>query len=387
MLGERKYFLDWLRVAAFGFLILFHVGLLYVTWNYNIKSSRIFPELEYLLIAISPWRLELLFFISGVASRFLIEKLGPGRFSLARIKRLYIVLLLGMLVINPIQVYVEFLHKGLIDPGYFDFWLHAYLPGKPFPHRVLPTWDHLWFLVYLLIYTLGMALIFKLFHPSEPFNIPLNFLLITPGIWLCASNALIQEYSPVTMALVNDWGNHLRWIGMFAAGVICASRGVFWVFVKAFRHRLLALSIIGLFFQIGYGVLARANAISPDWYGILYGVVEGFYGWAVILTLTGYASAYLNFNNKVLRYLTDAVLPVYVVHQPILLVAAYLLLPISLPLSIEVTALILITGVGSLAVYEIFVRRWRLSRFLFGLKGIERGSSINNQLDLSKVRS
>ena len=116
-------------------------------------------------------------------------------------------------------------------------------------------------------------------------------------------------------------------------------------------------------------------------------MIEGFYGWAVILTLAGYASAYLNFNNRVLQYLTDAVLPVYVVHQPILLVAAYLLFPISLPLPVEVTALILITGAGSLAVYEVLVRRWRITRFLFGLKRVEPVSNIKNELDLSNART
>jgi hypothetical protein len=59
--------------------------------------------------------LALLFFISGVAGRFLLEKLTPGRFAVDRFKRLFVVLLLGMWVINPIQVYVEFLDKGLIE--------------------------------------------------------------------------------------------------------------------------------------------------------------------------------------------------------------------------------------------------------------------------------
>lgn len=68
-MGERKYFLDWLRVAAFFVLILFHVGMLYVTWGYNLKSERIYPDLEYTMNLVSPWRLALLFFISGVASR------------------------------------------------------------------------------------------------------------------------------------------------------------------------------------------------------------------------------------------------------------------------------------------------------------------------------
>ena len=368
MTGERKYFLDWLRAAAFGFLILFHIGMLYVTWDYNIKSDRIFPTLEYLMISVSPWRLVLLFFISGVASRFLLEKLGPGKFAIARLRRLLVVVLLGMYAINPLQVYVEFLHKGWIEPGYWDFWINSYLPGKPFPNRFLPSWDHLWFLVYLLFYTLGLTLISKIFSFRRPFKIPVLVLIIFPGVWLCFTNVLIQEFSPVTMALVNDWGNHLRWIGVFAAGVLCASRDAFWEFVQRYRTRMLAISILGLFFNTGYGVLSRVGAIDPFWYGSLLGVIEGFYGWAVVLTLAGYAHEYLNYSNKRLSYLTDAVLPVYVAHQPILLVAAYLLFPLSMPVLFEAALLILITGIGSFAVYEILVRRWRISRLLFGLK-------------------
>ena len=71
---------------------LFHIGLLYAPCDYNIKSDRIFPTLEYLFISISPWRLALLFFISGVAARFLLNKLTPGRFAVDRFKRLFVVL-------------------------------------------------------------------------------------------------------------------------------------------------------------------------------------------------------------------------------------------------------------------------------------------------------
>ena len=376
MFGERKYFLDWLRVAAFGFLILYHVGLLYVDWGYNITSDRIFPLLEYLMISVSPWRLVLLFFISGVASRFLLEKLSPGKFSMDRLRRLFVVLMLGTVVINSTQAYVELLNKGLIEPGFLDFWFYSYLPGKQFPGRVVPSWDHLWFLVYLLFYTMGLALLFKIFRPRKTIYIPLILLIIFPGLWLCFTNVLIQEFSPVTMDLFNDWGNHLRWIGVFTAGVICAGRGAFWEFVKESRKKLLVFSLIGLGFQMGNGILWRAGLVDPLWDGIIYGLIQGIYGWVVVLTLTGYACQYLNRQTDLLRYLNDAVLPVYVLHQPILLVSAYLLLPYSLPAFIEILLIVLITGAGSFAIFEILVRRWRISRFLFGLKIMAPGRDV-----------
>ena len=133
--GGRKHFLDWLRAAAFGALILFHAGMPYVTWDYGIKSERIYPQLETVMIAVGAWRMALLFFIAGVASRFLLDKLGPGSYAVARIRRLLVVVLMAMLLIIPVQVYVEFLRKGWIEPGYIDFWLHSYLSGASFPNR------------------------------------------------------------------------------------------------------------------------------------------------------------------------------------------------------------------------------------------------------------
>jgi len=37
-LDERRYDLDWLRIAAFGLLILYHVGVVFVTWDFRIKT-------------------------------------------------------------------------------------------------------------------------------------------------------------------------------------------------------------------------------------------------------------------------------------------------------------------------------------------------------------
>jgi glucan biosynthesis protein C len=110
--GERKFFLDWLRAAAFGALVLFHAGMPYVTWDYGIKSECIYPQLEMVMSAVGAWRLALLFFIAGVAGRFLLEKLGPRGYAVARIRRLFVVVLVAMMIIIPVPVYVEFLPKG-----------------------------------------------------------------------------------------------------------------------------------------------------------------------------------------------------------------------------------------------------------------------------------
>jgi hypothetical protein len=39
-LGERRYDLDWVRIGAFMLLILYHVGMYYVTWDWHVKSPH-----------------------------------------------------------------------------------------------------------------------------------------------------------------------------------------------------------------------------------------------------------------------------------------------------------------------------------------------------------
>ena len=89
-----------------------------------------------------------------------------------------------------------------------------------------------------------------------------------------------------------------------------------------------------------------------------------------------YAAQYLNRSSELLSYLTEAVLPIYVFHQPVMLILAFFLFPLSLPLGLEVILLITVTGIGSVWCYEILARRTRLLRFLFGLKPKERASTL-----------
>ena len=357
----RKYFLDWLRVLAFGALIFFHVGMLYVSWRYNIKSPRLYPAIEPWMNALSAWRLALLFLISGVASRFLIEKLGPGAFARDRLRRLLPVILTGMFVVIPPQTYVLLLDRGAMHMDFLTFWWTQYLRAdqtlvRPF-HRTIPTWDHLWFLVYLLIYALAAAGVIWAARRLKPRGGPVSpwALIFAPPVWLAATNLLILAKAPITDALVNDWGGHLKWAGLFVTGLLAARQDRFWALLEAHRGKALAAAAALL------AILLRVN--DPAW-----SVVSGLYAWAAICALCGFARAALNRPSALLSHLNEAVLPIYVLHQPILLVAAFWLFPLRLPVPVEVLLLAGATGLGSFAAYEALIRPFAISRFLFGLK-------------------
>src|SRR3979490_1954575 len=88
--AERRGDLDWVRIAAFGLLIFYHLGMLYVSWGFHIKSAHRVTALEPLMLVLNPWRLSLLFLVSGVASRFMLRKYAVLPLLRSRTARLFL---------------------------------------------------------------------------------------------------------------------------------------------------------------------------------------------------------------------------------------------------------------------------------------------------------
>src|ERR1700736_5493507 len=127
-LGERRYDLDWVRVGAFTLLIFYHVGMYYVTWDWHVKSAHASNAIEPLMMLTSPWRLSLLFLVSGVATAHLFERQGIRGFLGHRSVRLLVPLVFGMGVIGPPQSYLEVVEKVSYAGTYVDF-LKLYFTG------------------------------------------------------------------------------------------------------------------------------------------------------------------------------------------------------------------------------------------------------------------
>ena len=155
--STRRYDLDWLRVIAFGLLILYHTGMFYVTWDWHVKSVHAGPGIEWLMRLVNPWRLALLFVISGVALRFLADKTGSAaRLARERTVRLGLPILFGMAVVVAPQSWLQLTESGEFHGSFLKFWPQYLDPASHFS-IITPTWNHLWYVVYLLVYTLLLA--------------------------------------------------------------------------------------------------------------------------------------------------------------------------------------------------------------------------------------
>lgn len=80
----------------------------------------------------------------------------------------------------------------------------------------------------------------------------------------------------------------------------------------------------------------------------------------------GFAQRHLHHDGPAHAYLATAVLPVYLVHQTLIIVLAWLLKPVRLAPGIEAPVLVVLTLTLSFGLYEA-VRRVAVLRPLFGL--------------------
>ena len=379
---QRRLDLDWIRIAAFGLLVLYHCGMYYVSWDWHVKSPHAGETLEPLMMASSPWRLSLLFLVSGVATAFLFAK-RPDGFLGGRSWRLLVPLVFGMLVIVTPQAYYEVVEKlpGGYHDGYLAFW-GRYLSGDGSFCRDgdcldVPTWNHLWFVAYLWVYTV-VAWALLCFSPRGMARVGDWLaarlsgigLLLWPALALAVARVALVGRFESTHALVDDWYNHAQYLPLFLLGVLVASRDGVWDALHRQRWFALGLAAVGYAFIVWYffgSGFDDEGTPPPEALRILQRAVWALFQWSFIATILGFARGIAFHDTATLRYLREAVFPVYILHQTITVVVAHNLQPFALQPLVEGPLLVLATFGLSFLGFEI-VRRMRWLRPLFGLR-------------------
>lgn len=382
---QRLYFFDWLRILAFFVLILYHTGMYYVTWDFHVKSPQASSTIEPLMLLTAPWRMGLLFMISGIATAFMLRKMAPGALLGQRSWRLLVPLVFGMLVIVPPQSYYEVVEKVAYQGSYTDF-LRLYLSGYHGFCRedclIMPTWNHLWFVAYLWVYTmlLGALVWLAMRLPGQPLHRLCTQLadsvgglrgwkmIVIPAAVLAVARFALADGYPSTHALLGDWYNHAQYGFLFALGVLLALRARFWAEAERLRWAGLGLWLVCWALMLVYYGLPDTPAVE-QWRPMFRPLMRLIYclgQWTPIVAACGFARRHLNVDSARRRYLAEAVFPVYIVHQTLIIVMAHWLQPVGLAPALEGALLVILTVAISFAVFAL-VRRVTVLRPLFGL--------------------
>ncbi|MGQ5702577.1 acyltransferase family protein [Sandaracinobacteroides sp. A072] len=372
----RQYGLDWLRIGAFGFLILYHIGMFFVPWGWHVKTAEPVEWLRWPMMAVNPWRLSLLFLISGVVSRSLIIKLAtPGNFAASRSSRLLIPLLAGMLIFVAPQPWFELRDRGAYQEGFLRFWLVDYLEFGASRGTPLPTWNHLWFLAYLWAYSMIFSLLAALPDRARS-GLQTLFdtlfsgwrLFILPLIWLSLARIFLLPAFGETHALVDDPYAHAVYGFAFFFGIGLARSQTAWRVIHDHWKQCLAASVLAFTAMIwiqmsGLWLAAEAVALPVSWAILAWSMILGLLG------LLGLAQSRFHHDGPVRRYLTEAIFPYYIVHQTIIIAVGFHLKQAGVGPSMEFAGILLSTLLGCGLAYELARRTSWLRPFL-GLKSV-----------------
>jgi len=177
------------------------------------------------------------------------------------------------------------------------------------------------------------------------------------------------------------WGD-LGWGGgsilthatFFLSGFLIASHEGLQKNIQRFRWLSLALVVSLLVILFGLYMVYG----EPSFGSLLYApffTLWGLWSWSWVLAILGFGMKHLNFNKPFLTHANEAVLPFYILHQPVLLVIGYFVVQWAIPDLAKWMIIFVSSFVIIIVLYELTVRRFNMTRVLFGMKPLKKQPS------------
>lgn len=352
----RRYGLDWLRVIVVFLLFPFHTARVFDQWETNYVKDTVNPFSSWFVASLGFWFMALLFVIAGYSTYYALQKRSAKEYTKERIGRLLIPLLFGIVLILPVQGYYAMLQRGTFSGNYFE-----YLPNFFTNFSDITGYtggfspDHLWFILYLFIISMCLLPLLTRIKNKEA-KISDKWLLIPAFFVLTIADALPSFGGK----------NLFYYAALFTYGFLIARSKTAMESIRRLRFVSLAAAIV-----IWPAYLIFVNALGwPSGYSLLSAVTDLFSNltiWIIILALMGIADTYLNKPSPALSYMSRASFPIYVLHQSVLIVAAYYIVSLNISPAEKFLAIMFITLAACVAIYEI-CRRIRPTRFILGIK-------------------
>ncbi|GGC16665.1 acyltransferase [Novosphingobium endophyticum] len=328
---QRHYGMDWLRIGAFVLLIFYHVGYNFTPWGYQTPTRGVVEWAEIPLSGLSPWRLSLLFAISGYASAALLAKDGStGAFFRSRLARLGIPLVFGLLVVVPPQPYMGLVNSGY-EHGYLYYLLNDAFSFRTVRYEYVPRLMHMWFVVYLLAYTMLYCAVQAALPQAWRERIRGAAERALAGPWLLPIGIgfvfLVREYLAYGWtdmhSLLVDRAAHLHYGAMFLFGMLLRHSEALRQAIARQWKTALVLALAGFAWVARDALIYPGNIRTPaEWHAPLY-FAKSVESWCMVIALFGIADRFWNRDAPWRATLAEAVFPVYIAHQTIMVIVSY----------------------------------------------------------------
>ncbi|WP_404341704.1 acyltransferase family protein [Pseudoalteromonas mariniglutinosa] len=367
----RRYDLDWLRVLAFGLLIFYHTGMLYSeNWGFHFKSQYLSSNIENAMLLLSPWRMGLIWFISGVALRFIVARFSLSMFLITRSVKILLPLLVGIWFIVPIQLYAQMSQEVGLAMSFWQFYQQFFdLTNPLFNHYQAGIWphvdvNHLWYLRSLWQFTLLLVLFIPLLHHA---TVQAIMTRLCERSLVIVFIVLLLPLCILKLSWPSDTFRYSMGALFLLYGYLLAWQPAFYSQLLRHWQALLVVFILGyLVVVLGYHMIWQ-NPAASQWQITSMDMLYTAQRLVGVLLMLALAQRFLNHDHPKLALLNCAVFPFYLLHQSVIIGLAFYLSELQLGGFVE---LLLILSLTFIICWLVFMgaRRVDLLSPLLGIK-------------------
>ncbi len=399
--ADRRPELDVMRAFVVAGLVVFHSAVVFAPGaSWFVKDPHPSAGFTVFLLWGSLWGMPLLFLVSGMGARYAMRTRPSAAFARERLARLGIPFAVGLVVLVPPMFYLGSLGQPSFHEPYWRFWL-SFVNVPALARGLLPSgsWTsggaafdpaHLWFLYVLLVFSLALLPLFA--YLRGPRGRPLTGRLAGTaerrGIAVVLAAAIpLMVVEAVFGPDVNTGGwERTAYVFPFLYGFLTASDPRFQAALRRSRWPALAVACPATAALVAWAAALGGSAAGLSGVPAAWGALQGLAGWAWIAAIMGFARSLTTRHRpgggtstggagtiggrlpRAARYANEAVLPFYLLHEPVIVAAAWLIVRWHAPVPGKYAALVIVSFAVTLGLYETLVRRFRITRLLCGMK-------------------
>jgi glucan biosynthesis protein C len=371
----RRYDNDWLTVLAMLTIFFFHCARFFNFEDWHVKNNQLDAGMSLFVAIVAQWIMPLFFVLSGISSCYSLKSRTTGRYIGNRFQRLVIPLIFGtFILLIPVQVWIERVSHAQFNGGFIEFYPHYFEGFYAFGGNFAWMGLHLWYLEMLFIFTLITLPLFILLKKEKIQELisgtaaffAKNGAIFLFGVPLFVVELLVNlQPEGVGIRSFGGW-SPLSYLVFFVAGFLPALDARYREAMERSRYVSLALALLttGLMFFFPVNTAPLGGFVSYS----LTVFCRAFNSWFWLVTLLGFGSSFLNFNNGILKYARQAVLPFYILHQTVIVLIGFYIAGWEARVAVKYLTLATLSFIVIIGVYDLLIRRVKALRFLFGMK-------------------
>ncbi|NNL77569.1 MAG: acyltransferase [Desulfobacterales bacterium] len=375
--SNRRYELDWLRIFAILIVFLYHSTRFFNLGDWHVKNVNTFVWVEIWNVFATRWLMPLFFIISGASLFYAIEKSDSWpRFYVDKILRLMIPVLIASVTHSALQIYLERLTHGQFSGSFFSFlpiYFNGVYLGIGMPGNFAYHGMHLWYLFFLFVYSL---ICYRLFiwlkGNGREILKRITTLFAIPGLmylWFSIPLLIMKAIIPQAVLDVGSggWG-FLYYLWFLISGFMIVSNDRLQQHIINQRWISLLLGVV-LSTAYLYQLFSQSRVVFPVWVSDWpYTFLSFFSAWSWLFAILGFSMKFLAFDRPMLRYANEGVLPFFILHQTVLLGIGYFVMTWEIHDALKWFIVFISSFIVIITLYMLFVRKFELFRFLFGMK-------------------